>query len=74
MPDEAMIAYLSMEIGADSQLPTCCGGLSVLAGDLIKGSAEIDFPLVGVSLRHHSARAKFPLLFVRSISQRSSER
>jgi starch phosphorylase len=58
MPDKAMIAYLSMEIGVDSQLPTCCGGLGVLAGDLIKGSAEIDFPLVGVSLRHHKGYFK----------------
>lgn len=53
MSDHAMVAYLSMEIGVDAQLPTCCGGLGVLAGDAIKGSAEINFPLVGVSLRHH---------------------
>jgi starch phosphorylase len=53
MSDQAMIAYLSMEIGVDAQLPTCCGGLGVLAGDAIKGSAELNFPLVGVSLRHH---------------------
>jgi len=42
-----------MEIGVDPQLPTCCGGLGVLAGDTLKGSAELTFPLVGVSLRHH---------------------
>src|SRR4030066_1723494 len=53
MPDPARVAYLSMEIGVDAQLPTCCGGLGVLAGDTIKSSAEINFPLVGVSLRHH---------------------
>jgi len=47
------IAYLSMEIGVDARLPTCCGGLGVLAGDTIKGAAEINFPIVGVSLRHH---------------------
>lgn len=47
------IAYLSMEIGVDAQLPTCCGGLGVLAGDMIKCSAEMNIPLVGVSLRHH---------------------
>jgi starch phosphorylase len=47
------IAYFSMEIGVDARLPTCCGGLGVLAGDTIKGSAEMNFPLVGVSLRHH---------------------
>jgi glycogen phosphorylase len=53
MLNQASVAYLSMEIGVDARLPTCCGGLGVLAGDAIKGSAEIDFPLVGVSLRHH---------------------
>jgi glycogen phosphorylase len=53
MPNQARVAYLSMEIGVDAQLPTCCGGLGVLAGDTIKGSAEINFPLVGISLRHH---------------------
>ena len=58
MSDHAMVAYLSMEIGVDAQLPTCCGGLGVLAGDAIKGSAEIGFPLVGVSLRHHKGYFK----------------
>jgi glucan phosphorylase len=53
MSAQAMVAYLSMEIGVDAQLPTFCGGLGVLAGDTIKGAAEINFPLVGVSLRHH---------------------
>src|SRR4030066_238590 len=53
MSAHAMVAYHSMEIGGDAQLPTCCGGLGVLAGDIIKGSAELNFPLVGVSLRHH---------------------
>jgi starch phosphorylase len=53
MSDRTRVAYLSMEIGVDAQLPTCCGGLGVLAGDTVKGSAEMLFPLVGVSLRHH---------------------
>jgi glycogen phosphorylase len=53
MSNQACVAYLSMEIGVDAHLPTCCGGLGVLAGDAIKGAAELSFPLVGVSLRHH---------------------
>jgi glycogen phosphorylase len=53
MSSEDSVAYLSMEIGVDARLPTSCGGLGVLAGDTIKGSAELNFPLVGVSLRHH---------------------
>ena len=53
MSNIASVAYLSMEIGVDAQLPTCCGGLGVLSGDTIKGAAELNFPLIGVSLRHH---------------------
>jgi starch phosphorylase len=53
MSVDPKVAYLSMEIGVDAKLPTCCGGLGVLAGDTIKGAAELNFPLVGVSLRHH---------------------
>ncbi len=55
---EQKIAYFSMEIGVDAQLPTCCGGLGVLAGDMIKSAAEMNIPLVGVSLRHHKGYFK----------------
>ncbi len=44
------IAYFSMEIGIDEQVPTYSGGLGVLAGDTIKSCADLSIPLVGVTL------------------------
>jgi glycogen phosphorylase len=47
---ERRIAYFSMEIGLDPQVPTYSGGLGILAGDTIKSCADLNVPLVGVSL------------------------
>jgi len=44
------IAYFSMEIGINEQIPTYSGGLGVLAGDTIKSCADLSVPLVGVTL------------------------
>ncbi|MEJ2243597.1 MAG: alpha-glucan family phosphorylase [Candidatus Bathyarchaeota archaeon] len=44
------IAYFSMEIGLDKDIHTYSGGLGVLAGDVIKSSADLKIPLVGVTL------------------------
>jgi len=44
------IAYFSMEIGIDERMPTYSGGLGVLAGDTIKSCADLNIPLVGVTL------------------------
>ncbi|MDG6223622.1 MAG: alpha-glucan family phosphorylase [Candidatus Bathyarchaeota archaeon] len=44
------IAYFSMEIGLENNIPTYSGGLGVLAGDVIKSSADLKIPLVGVTL------------------------
>ena len=44
------IAYFSMEIGLDKNVHTYSGGLGVLAGDVIKSSADLKIPLVGVTL------------------------
>jgi starch phosphorylase len=47
---EPKIAYFSMEIGLQSNLPTYSGGLGVLAGDTLKSSSDLALPMVGVSL------------------------
>ena len=39
-----------MEIGLDQNIHTYSGGLGVLAGDVIKSSADLKIPLVGVTL------------------------
>ena len=48
--DQTMVAYFSMEIGLTSDMHTYSGGLGILAGDVIKTSAELRIPIVGVSL------------------------
>jgi len=47
---EQKIAYFSMEIGLVNDIPTYSGGLGVLAGDMIKSSADLKLPLVAVTL------------------------
>ena len=38
MDPERMIAYFSMEIGLETNIPTYSGGLGVLAGDTIRAA------------------------------------
>jgi starch phosphorylase len=47
---ERRIAYFSMEIGIHPKIPTYSGGLGVLAGDTVKSCADLNVPLVVVSL------------------------
>jgi starch phosphorylase len=44
------IAYFSMEIGIDEHIPTYSGGLGILAGDTLKSCADLNLPIVGVTL------------------------
>jgi len=44
------IAYFSMEIGLDNRVPTYSGGLGILAGDTLKSCADLNVPIVGVTL------------------------
>ncbi len=44
------IAYFSMEIGLDKRIPTYSGGLGVLAGDILKSCADLNIPIVGMTL------------------------
>jgi starch phosphorylase len=46
------IAYFSMEIGLEASIPTYAGGLGVLAGDTLRSAADLNVPMVGVSLLH----------------------
>lgn len=48
----ARVAYFSMEIGLNPLMPTYAGGLGVLAGDTIRSAADLDVPMVGVTLLH----------------------
>jgi len=44
------IAYFSMEIGLQADIPTYSGGLGVLAGDTLRTAADLELPMVAVSL------------------------
>ena len=52
LDDEPKIAYFSMEIGIKPEIPTYSGGLGVLAGDTIRSAADLNLPMVAVSLVH----------------------
>jgi starch phosphorylase len=52
MADTPLVAYFSMEIGLNTFMPTYAGGLGVLAGDTIRSAADLEIPLVAVSLLH----------------------
>ena len=47
---EPKIAYFSMEIGIQNDIPTYSGGLGVLAGDTIRAGADLKLPMVAVTL------------------------
>jgi len=46
------IAYFSMEVALASEMPTYAGGLGVLAGDTLRSCADLEVPVVGVTLAH----------------------
>ncbi len=47
---EPRIAYFSMEIALRNEIPTYSGGLGVLAGDTVRSAADLELPLVAVTL------------------------
>lgn len=49
---EPLVAYFSMEIALEPEIPTYSGGLGVLAGDTIRAAADLRTPMVAVSLLH----------------------
>jgi len=52
MMQPPLVAYFSMEIGLEAGMPTYSGGLGVLAGDTIRSAADLEVPMVAVSLLH----------------------
>ncbi|MBS0196951.1 MAG: alpha-glucan family phosphorylase [Planctomycetes bacterium] len=41
-----------MEIAADPAMPTYSGGLGILAGDILRSTADVSMPVVGVTLMY----------------------
>jgi starch phosphorylase len=50
LPAVYRVAYFSMEVAIDAEMPSYSGGLGILAGDTLKSSADLKIPMVGVSL------------------------
>jgi len=48
--NQRIIAYFSMEIAVDAEIPTYAGGLGVLAGDTIRSAVDLKVPMVAVTL------------------------
>ena len=44
------VAYFSMEIAISPEMPTYSGGLGILAGDTARAAADLDLPMVFVTL------------------------
>jgi starch phosphorylase len=51
-PGLAKVAYFSMEIALDPAIPTYSGGLGILAGDMLRSAADLEIPIVAVTLVH----------------------
>jgi len=46
------IAYFSMEIAVETEIPTYAGGLGVVAGDAVRAAADLKVPMAAVTLLH----------------------
>src|ERR1700688_3914738 len=46
------IAYFCMEIALDPSIPSYGGGLGILAGDMLRSAADIELPMVAISLAY----------------------
>ncbi len=44
------VAYFSMEIAIDNDIPTYSGGLGVLAGDTLRSAADLELDVIGITL------------------------
>jgi len=44
------IAYFTMEIALENDIPSFSGGLGVLAGDTLRSAADLGIPMVGMTL------------------------
>jgi glycogen phosphorylase len=51
---DTRVAYISMEIAIDSNIPTYSGGLGVLAGDTVRSAADLEIPMVAICLCYSS--------------------
>ncbi|MGH7834498.1 MAG: glycogen/starch/alpha-glucan phosphorylase, partial [Candidatus Binatia bacterium] len=46
------MAYLSMDVAVDPEIPTYSGGLGILAGDTLRSAADLGLSMAGMTLLH----------------------
>jgi glycogen phosphorylase len=51
-PNSPRVAYFSMEIALEPDIPTYSGGLGILAGDTLRSAADLGLPLAAVTLAY----------------------
>jgi glycogen phosphorylase len=66
-PPKRFVAYFSMEIALENNMPSYSGGLGVLAGDTIRAAADIRLPMVAVSLLYRKG------FFTQRLSEEGSQ-
>ncbi len=70
------VAYFSMEFAFNLKIPNYAGGLGVLAADTMYSCADLEIPIVGVSLIYHQdddiKKAFRPSLFMEKIEKKVS--
>lgn len=71
--DADTVAYFSMEIALEPNIPTYSGGLGVLAGDTLRSAADIGFPMIGISLVHRKGYFRQHLSLNGEQSEEASE-
>ena len=54
LKNNTLVAYISMEIGIESSIPTYSGGLGVLSGDTMRSAADLGIPMVAICLCYSS--------------------
>ena len=52
--NDTRVAYISMEIAVESNIPTYSGGLGVLSGDTVRSAADLEIPMVAICLCYSS--------------------
>jgi len=62
------VAYFSMEIALESDVPTYSGGLGVLAGDMLLSAADLRIPIVAVTMVHRHG------YFVQTLDEQGQQR
>ncbi len=48
--DMIKVAYFSMEVALEPDIPTYSGGLGILSGDTLRSAADISLPIVGITM------------------------